>query len=242
MSVAQVVRRNASFGGRVPPILGGLMIATLILSVLSTATVIRLGFPWVAQYGTLVPESALHGQVWRLVTWMFIAQSPFGLLFGCLALVWFGRDLVEHFGSGGFLWRYLVGGAIAGLLTTLVTWPFGQGGAAYVGAEAVTFCGVIVLWALYWPDRTINFYLVLPLRGWTLVGVTLLLTTLFGLYGTLWAMVPQYAAALVAVVYAYRKRLLGWARLPRGRTRRPPTDFQVWDEEKQRFRPPKWMN
>lgn len=242
MSVAQTVRRNASFGGRVPPVIGGLIAVTVLLSILSTATVVRLGVPWVAQYATLQPGEVVHGQLWRLFTWIFVAQSPLGLLFGCLSLFWFGRELHEVFGPQGFLARYLAGGAIAGTIATLVAWPFGLGSLPFAGAEAMTFGALIVVWALYWPDRIIRFYFVVPLQGWTLVGVTIALTTLYGLYASPWLVLPEYAAEAVAILFVYRRRLFSWIRLPRRRKKPPATNFQVWDEDKQRFRPPKWMN
>ena len=43
----------------------------------------------------------------------------------------------------------------------------------------------------------------------------------------------------------FRRTLFGRLRglIPRRRPRgKPPTSFQVWDEKKQQFRPPKWMN
>ncbi len=82
-----------SFGGRVPPAVGGLIVAFVGLSILSAVT-------GLVGYTMFMPGAVLAGQVWRLVTWPLVESAgpntPINLLFGGLTLYWFGRDLVAY--------------------------------------------------------------------------------------------------------------------------------------------------
>ena len=84
------------------------------------------------------------------------------------------------------------------------------------------------------------------LSGQRLVWITLGITSVFALFARpmLVPVLPEVVAELLALGWMYRGRLVRKLRAlrPRKPPRKPPTDFQVWDEEKQRFRPPKWMN
>src|SRR3954467_1641019 len=101
MARSQRLRDDLSFGGRVPWAVGLLLVVTIALS-LAGAFGGRHGSP-IFDLGALTPPDVLHGQVWRLATWCFLEPSPLGLIFGCLALYWFGSDLANEWGSPRFL-------------------------------------------------------------------------------------------------------------------------------------------
>lgn len=247
MTFPRPVRRLSSFGGRVPPIIGALIIVTALLSLL-IAPGLALGTP-LALWAMLIPGEVARGQLWRLATWVFFAREPIGLLFAGLSLYWFARDLLSAWGTRWFLGLYFGIAAAVGLLVTgatLLLHGRGAGLVVFSGAEAMS-TALIVLWALSYPDRTINFFLVLPLQGRNLVLVVLGATALFAAYSGLTAMLPEIGAELVSLGFMYRGYVLRPLRRlfrplrPAGR-KRPPTQFQVWDDKKQQFRPPKWMN
>ena len=246
MSAAPRRRNLLSLDGRVPPVVGALILATTVVSILG-APGLGLGVGrLITTYGVLVPGDVLHGQVWRLVTWVLFAGSPIGLLFTGLSYYWFGRDLVDRWGTTGLLWRLAGAAAGSGLLVVGgVLALYGDGGRLqpFIGAGAVS-TALIVCWALLHPDRTINFFMVMPVQSKMLVVLVLGMTALSAAFYGMGAVLPELAAEVMSLGYMYRGKVLGplRARFTRKPPRRPPTQFQVWDEKKQSFRPPKWMN
>src|SRR5579871_5729804 len=100
MSSPQALRRF-TFGGRMPAVVGVLVALTFAASIAGAL------FPMVGGYGALIPARVLHGEAWRLFTWGFFELDPMGLIFGCLMLYWFGRDLCWAWGPRHFLVTYL---------------------------------------------------------------------------------------------------------------------------------------
>src|ERR1700722_18848730 len=90
-----------TFGGRLPWAIGLLLSLVVGLSLAVAFGDRHAGsiFALVA----LVPSHVWRGEVWRLVTWPFIEQGPVGLIFTCLLVWWFGRDLADEWGSSRFL-------------------------------------------------------------------------------------------------------------------------------------------
>src|SRR3972149_7102288 len=94
-------RRFQLLGGSLPASIALLIGAMLIASILGAQVA------GVVATGALVPALAFAGQLWRLVTWAFFEQDAIGLIFGALALFWFGGDLVRIWGPVRFLASYL---------------------------------------------------------------------------------------------------------------------------------------
>lgn len=169
-----------TFGGRMPWSVGLVMTVTVVAS-----AVVAFGSRHTGplfELAALIPAEVWRGQLWRLVTWGFIQPSPIGLVFTCLFLYWFGRDLAGVWGSRRFLRVYgtvlLVAAAgtslIAQIDRPLLEHP-------YLGAWALT-AAMSVAWGLWFPDRVVRLYFVLPIRGLWLAWGTVAITVLFALY------------------------------------------------------------
>ena len=244
MSVAQTARRNLSFGGRVPPLVGALLAITVIVSIadaISTQAGVSL-----AAHGALIPEAVMRGEIWRLATWVFFEGSPISLVFGCLMLYWFGRDLAAQWGDRWFAWAWFGGSVATGVIITLVgrfAWAAVLH-APFAGNAAIT-AGLVLVWALAFPERQIRLYFLFPMGGMTLVWIELGITALVAIYSGLGSVLPVVIGEAVALAYMFRGRLTRRLRAlapSKKPPRKAPTSFQVWDDDKQRFRPPKWMN
>jgi membrane associated rhomboid family serine protease len=103
---------------------------------------------------------------WQLVTYMFVHAGTFHLLFNMLALWMFGTELERIWGTRYFLKFYFVTGIGAGVLTVLLSMlPFAPLRQLYeadiVGASGAIY-GLILAYALYFPDRQIYMYLLFP--------------------------------------------------------------------------------
>ena len=115
----------------------------------------------------LVPARVVHLWVWQLVTYMFLHGGLFHILFNMLALWMFGAELERIWGTRDFLKFYFVTGAGAGLLTVFFSLlPFGFAqqlyGSVVIGASGAIY-GLLLAYALYFPDRPIYMYLVFPI-------------------------------------------------------------------------------
>lgn len=95
--------------------------------------VIQLIFPVLMQYLTLNPYAILHGQVWRLVSWILIpptmlSAGSFSNLFFTFIMLYFyysiGTSLERTWGTYRYN-VYLLGGMLITVLASFVTLPIG---------------------------------------------------------------------------------------------------------------------
>src|SRR5262245_49956249 len=105
--------------------------------------------------------------VWQLATYMFVHAGLFHILFNMLALWMFGTELERIWGTRYFLKFYFVTGVGAAVLTVLLSLlPFQWAAILWttpiVGASGAIY-GLLLAYALYFPDRPIYMYLVFPI-------------------------------------------------------------------------------
>jgi membrane associated rhomboid family serine protease len=118
----------------------------------------------------LLPASVLQDlRVWQIGTYMFLHAGIFHILFNMLALWMFGTELERVWGTRYFLKYYLVTGIGAGALTFLFSLlPFAFAaqlhGAIVIGASGAIY-GLLLAYALYFPERQIYMYMLFPIRA-----------------------------------------------------------------------------
>src|ERR1700704_2078133 len=124
----------------------------------------------------LVPMWVVHQlRIWQLVTYMFIHVSVFHIVFNMLALWMFGAELERVWGTRGFLKFYFVTGIGAGVLTVLLSLvPYGPTASLYasdiIGASGAVY-GLLLAYALYFPNRPIYMYFVFPIPAKIFVAI-----------------------------------------------------------------------
>jgi membrane associated rhomboid family serine protease len=106
-------------------------------------------------------------RVWEVASYMFLHAGVFHLLFNMLALWMFGTELERMWGTRGFLKFYFVTGVGAGVLTAIVSLlPFGftrqLEHAIVIGASGAIY-GLLLAYALYFPERRIYMYFLFPI-------------------------------------------------------------------------------
>jgi rhomboid family protein len=130
----------------------------------------------VVPYLGLIPTYVLHQfWVWQLATYMFLHGGIFHIVFNMLALWMFGTELERMWGTRYFLKFYFVTGIGAGVLTVLFSLlPFGFAQqiqhSIVIGASGAIY-GLLLAYALYFPDRPIYMYFVFPIPAKIFVAI-----------------------------------------------------------------------
>ncbi|MCA9029897.1 MAG: rhomboid family intramembrane serine protease [Planctomycetaceae bacterium] len=167
----------------------------------------------VSDWMQLSPELVLRGQVWRLTTYDFL-HAPKELLhiFVNMFVLWMtGSRLQARMGWREFLAFYLVAGVVSG--AGYIAWcaVSGQWNPCIGASGAVA--GLIVLYAIYWPEQKWYIYGIFPISSrWLAIlyaGFDLypLIRELTGLgRGDNVAHAAHLAGMAFALVYALR----GW--------------------------------
>jgi len=121
-------------------------------------------------FGTLgLSGDQFPAEWWTLGTYMFVHGGLWHLAFNMLALWMFGPRIEHLWGAKSFVYFYLwcgIGGAVAHLLL--------EGDAGLVGASAAVI-GVLLAYALRWPDEEIYLFGVIPMKTrWLVVWLALI--------------------------------------------------------------------
>ena len=222
------------FGGRVPAVVGALLVATAVVS-LGGALALPL-----RRLLLLSPGAVWGGEVWRLVTYVVVENHPVSLLFGGLALWWLGPDLVATWGARGFLARYAGLPIAAAVVATLLAplWP-ALAAHGFTGFW-VALDAMVVAWGLLHPHRQILLFLTVPVSGRTLAAITVGGTVLFAIFDGPSAFVPHLAAEGLAWLQASGAGPGGWLRRIRLPRRRPRHRFEVIHADRDPDR--RWLN
>jgi membrane associated rhomboid family serine protease len=138
--------------------------------------VAQLVFPILTDVLGLHPVLVLrYLWIWQLGTYMFLHGGLFHILFNMLALWMFGTELERIWGTRYFLKFYLVTGVGAGALTVLFSLlPFGFAQQVHysnvIGASGAIY-GLLLAYAIYFPDRPIYMYFVFPIPARIFVAI-----------------------------------------------------------------------
>jgi membrane associated rhomboid family serine protease len=175
------------------------LVSNWILITLGASIVAALDGGWLARWTALEPSRIFRGEVWRLVTWPFIEAGPISLVITCVFIYRFGSDLAHTWGERKlvrFSTHILVGAAVVTcLLNALV-----GGHAAHLGGWAVPDL-LVIAWARQFPDRPLELYGVLQVRGEQLVNMTVGAMVLFAIFLGPLEVAPELAACVAAAVY-----------------------------------------
>jgi membrane associated rhomboid family serine protease len=151
-----------SFGpGPVSPAIKWILIANGVMFL------VRLIYEPIIDYLGLTPELVLESLwLWQPATYMFLHAGPIHILFNMLGIWMFGVELERLWGTKFFVKYYATTGIGAGL-TVIVAGllPFDATQHMYqattIGASGALY-GLLMAFAIYFPDRPILMFLVFP--------------------------------------------------------------------------------
>lgn len=154
------------FGTFLTPWVKRLLLANVVVFLISSIIGLDLVFRWFA-----FSPAAFLTRPWGAVTYMFLHGDFWHLFVNMLVLFFFGPPLESRWGSGEFLKYYLLCG-LGGVALSFLFASY-----SIVGASAATY-GLMLAFAMYWPDTRIYIYGIFPVRAKWLVaflfGVSLL--------------------------------------------------------------------
>lgn len=113
-------------------------------------------------------------QVWQLITYQFMHAGFGHIFFNMFGLWMFGSSIEDIMGSKKFLIFYLLAGVSAGILHLLVSPLFGGNPAVTIGASGAVY-GVLIAYALYFPDNLIYLYFLIPVKAKYFIGFLLVI-------------------------------------------------------------------
>lgn len=122
-------------------------------------------------------------EVWQLVTYMFLHGGIWHIFFNMLMLWMFGMEVEHTWGSQKFLVFYIACGLAAGLANLLVAPAFTSTGPT-IGASGSVY-GVLVAFAMMFPNRYIYLYFLLPIKAKYLITFFIALELFNGITGTM---------------------------------------------------------
>jgi membrane associated rhomboid family serine protease len=164
----------------------------------ATWTVLRLLWMQIALCVALVLEAAIfnrrqladlfelrynnifeRGYIWQIFTTTLVHTNPFQMLFNGLTLWMFGSELEQRWGRSQFL-KYYLACALGSSLTFLglsAGFPLLRNDifATATGANL----GLLIAYAVYWPDRQVWFFFLFPLRMKYVALITGLIATMY---------------------------------------------------------------
>ena len=133
---------------------------------------------YIDYFFSLTPELVLRNfYIHQLVSYAFLHGDFMHILFNMLTLWMFGSELEAYWGKKNFLYFFLFcafGGGLLTLFAHLAGLPQGR----VLGASGGIF-GVMVAYALLWPNREVLFMLIFPIKIKYIVFLIMIPMTIF---------------------------------------------------------------
>jgi membrane associated rhomboid family serine protease len=164
---------GGSFGGLsmgLTPMVKRLLVANFVVFAVTLA--------WSPAFDLLaLHPPRLLTRPWGVLTYMFVHAGFWHLAINMLVLFFFGTPLERRWGSREFLRFYLVAG-LGGAVLSAVFMP-----ATVVGASGAVY-GLMLAFAMNWPDAPIHIYGIFPVKAKWLVGFLFVVSLLEGVSGS----------------------------------------------------------
>ncbi|NLF09409.1 MAG: rhomboid family intramembrane serine protease [Pirellulaceae bacterium] len=146
---------------------------------------------------------------WQFLTAGFAHAAEFQhLFFNMLIFFFLGRDVEERYSSREFLRLYLVMVVFSSLVWALISKINYTDPVACYGASGA-ISGVVILFALNFPHRTLLLFFVIPAPAWV-IGVLYVLLDMFGAFGATADTNVAYTAHLAGTAFAFVYFQLQW--------------------------------
>lgn len=140
----------------------------MLYIVILTAIVFLVGGTGLHFFLRFHPEAIFRGQIWRLITWIFIptgAGTGFGGIFFTALMLYFyyfiGSTLEREWGTPKFTVYYLFG-MLLNILYALIVWLIF--GTVFLLTPMFLNLSMFFAFAVLFPDFTIRLFLIIPIK------------------------------------------------------------------------------
>lgn len=179
--------------------------------------ILQIVSPTVLSFLTLDPYQILHGQVWRLVTWLVVPPSSFDI-FTLLMLYFYykiGSVLERLWGIAKYT-KYIVGGIVMTILSSFLMLAYIRYGMGATGdlLEYYSAIGSLVAFSTYYinlsifmgyaatfPDMMVLYFFVIPIKVKVLGIIDLLLLVWMFFTGSVFGRFAIGAALLNMAIF-----------------------------------------
>ena len=139
-------------------------------------------------------------QIWQLLSYQFMHGSFTHILFNMFILWMFGMEIENIMGSRKFLVFYLLCGFGAGLFQLFLSQAFTGAMGPTIGASGAVF-GVMIAFAMFFPDRYIFLYFLIPIKAKYLIAILVIFEFMSVGDQSLVAHLAHIGGAVTAVVF-----------------------------------------
>ena len=145
------------FGRGLTPVIKWLILINVAVFIIQNVD--RSGYV-TSQFG-LSPRDVLQVPAfWQVFTYQFLHGGFFHIFFNMFALWMFGTEVEQTLGSKRFLWFYLLCGTGAGIITVMTCFSLPI---LVIGASGAVL-GVLVAFAVMFPNREVLVYFLFPIK------------------------------------------------------------------------------
>ena len=173
--------RSFGFNYMLTPMVKRLLIANTVIYFITVIVGPELMFEWFA----FQPRNVIF-RPWGPVTYMFLHGGLMHLAMNMIVLFFFGPPLESRWGGAEFLRFYLICG-LGGVALSFVFLP-----AWVVGASAATY-GVMLAFAMNWPNIPIYIWGIFPVQAKYLIGFLAVLSLMSAVQGAEGSSVAHFA-------------------------------------------------
>lgn len=173
--------RTFGFGGMLTPVVKRLLIANVVVYLGTLLVGTNFAVDWFA-----FQPSLIFFRPWGAFTYMFIHGGLMHLALNMLVLFFFGPPLESRWGAKEFFKYYVICG-LGGVALSFFFLP-----AKVIGASAAIY-GLMLAFAVLWPDAPIYVWGIFPVKAKWLVAFLFLLSMLSAFDGSAGGGVAHFA-------------------------------------------------
>jgi membrane associated rhomboid family serine protease len=139
-------------------------------------------------------------QIWQLLTYQFMHGDFMHIFFNMLMLWMFGNEIENIMGSKKFILFYIISGVGAGLVQLLVGPLLSESAGFTIGASGAVY-GVMIAFAMFFPDRYIMFYFLIPVKAKYLIAFLFIIEFISVRDASLIAHLAHVGGAITAFIF-----------------------------------------
>lgn len=166
-------RQGFGIGGGLTPAVRNILFANGIIFLMAALNQ-QLGYFLSSVFALQAYDVFYQFKIWQLVTYMFLHGDFWHVFFNMFVFWMFGTELEMEWGSKQFYKYYFICGIGAGLINIFLT-PSDPLYPGTVGASGAVY-GIMVAYALRYPDRHVYIYFLFPVKVKYLVGFLALIS------------------------------------------------------------------